>query len=144
MLVCPAEQAVGQGIEPGVIAYTQRGQRNLVISGVLKELLCLLVQDLGTASAHRTVGGSRLTEAASAVAAAADLKHNAVVHRFDIGHNHLVGEVDLVKIFDDLFPEDEETEEIEESDADQVSFFDQDESRKETKEIRKEKPRKII
>ena len=40
------------------------------------------------------------------------------------------------KIFDDLFPEDEETEETEESDADQVSFFDQNESRKETKKHR--------
>ena len=41
------------------------------------------------------------------------------------------------KIFDDLFPDDEETEETEESDTDQVSFFDEDEtSRKETKKHR--------
>ena len=41
------------------------------------------------------------------------------------------------KIFDDLFPDDEEEEETEESDADQVSFFDQDEAdRKETKKHR--------
>ena len=42
------------------------------------------------------------------------------------------------KIFDDLFPDDEEEEEeeTEESDADQVSFFDQDENKKETKKHR--------
>ena len=40
------------------------------------------------------------------------------------------------KIFDDLFPDDEEAEETEESDADQVSFFDQDENKKETKKHR--------
>ena len=40
------------------------------------------------------------------------------------------------KIFDDLFPDDEEAEETEESDADQVSFCDQDENKKETKKHR--------
>ena len=41
------------------------------------------------------------------------------------------------KIFDDLFPDDEESEEAEESDTDQVSFFEQNETdQKETKKHR--------
>ena len=62
----------------------------------------MFVEDVRRFFAHGAVDHTCLTEAATADTAAIDLKHDAVVNRFNVGHDHLFWEIDLVKILDDL------------------------------------------
>ena len=102
IVVGPIQELIAKGFERGIVADGKRRKRNLLISCRVVKLLCLTVEHIGAFFAHRAVDHTRLTETATADATAIDLKHNAVVHRFNIGHNDLVGEVDLVEILDDL------------------------------------------
>ena len=97
----PREEAVGQLVHLGVVADGQGGEGHLLIARGLEDGAALAVHHLGGLLTDGAVDHARLTEAAAADTAATHLYGDAILHRLDVGHDHLVGEGGLVQVLDD-------------------------------------------
>ena len=91
-------QTLAQGLQMGIVAGAQTGERNLIPAGVGNQRLGLLFQGLGLLCANGTIGVAGLAETAATAAAAEQLDHGAVKHNIGGGHHEFFRIIDLVQI----------------------------------------------
>ena len=91
-------QIVAELNERAEIRGRERGERHLLVAGILDGLLGVFDQQLFRAVAHGAVDIARLAEAAALGAAAEQLKRYAVVNNGDIRHDGLFYVLRPVKV----------------------------------------------
>ena len=95
------EHALCQAGQFAVIACRQRGERNLLITGIFQHRLRLLQKNLLRFGTERTVGMTRLTETTAARTAAEQLDHSAVKDNIGRRNDERLRIIHGIQILDD-------------------------------------------
>ena len=84
-----------------MIGGRKRGERHLVVSGLLQALNHRGHDLIGRALAHRTIGHAGLAKTAAAGTAAQNLDRQAIVNELRVGHARLRQRIGSAKVLND-------------------------------------------